>query len=239
MVNCAAYTFVDQAEQEKELADQINHLAVRELAEIVKEQKAKLIHISTDYVFNGESKTLYTENDEADPINAYGLTKLNGERAVQEVMANNAVIIRVSWLYSEFGKNFVKTILKAAREGRELRIVSDQIGSPTYASDLAEVVLKLIDQFYYTKWNKTEIYHYSNEGDISWYVFAKEICKVSGLHCRISPVTTDQYPTSAKRPRHTTMDCRKIVEIMHLPVRNYKDSLQKFLISYEESSINI
>jgi dTDP-4-dehydrorhamnose reductase len=145
IINCAAYTQVDKAEQEVELANQINHLAVKQLANIANEQKAKLIHISTDYVFDGESNKSYTETDETNPINVYGKTKLAGEKALQAVMPMNALIIRTSWVYSEYGNNFVNTMLRLGKERDELNVVSDQIGSPTYANDLAVAILEIID----------------------------------------------------------------------------------------------
>ena len=144
IINCAAYTSVDKAEKEQELANQVNHLAVKQLAGIAKEQKAKLIHISTDYVFDGESDKPYIETDTPNPINAYSITKLAGEKALQTVMPMNALVIRTSWLYSEYGNNFVKTILRLGRERDELKVVSDQMGSPTYATDLADAILEII-----------------------------------------------------------------------------------------------
>ena len=145
IINCAAYTAVDKAEEEQDLANQVNHLAVKQIAQIAKNQQARLIHISTDYVFDGESEKPYIETDETSPINVYGRTKLAGEQALQEVMPTDALIIRTSWVYSEFGNNFVKTMLRLGRERDELSVVSDQIGSPTYATDLANVILKIID----------------------------------------------------------------------------------------------
>ena len=145
IINCAAYTAVDKAEEEQELANQVNHLAVKQLAEIANKQQAKLIHISTDYVFDGEGENPYTETDETNPVNVYGRTKLAGEKALQAVMPINAIIIRTSWVYSEYGNNFVKTMLKLGKERGEISVVDDQIGSPTYATDLVEVILTIIN----------------------------------------------------------------------------------------------
>ena len=182
VINSAAYTAVDQAEEEQELANQVNHLAVKQLAEIAKEQKARLIHISTDYVFNGESDKLYIETSETNPINVYGKTKLAGERTLQEIMPTNAIIIRTSWVYSEYGNNFVKTMLRLGKERDEINVVSDQIGSPTYATDLAGVILEIIKNKEFREESQaTKIYHYSNEGKISWYEFAKEIFKMAKI----------------------------------------------------------
>ena len=222
VINSAAYTAVDQAEEEQELANQVNHLAVKQLAGIAKEQKARLIHISTDYVFNGESDKPYIETSETNPINVYGKTKLAGEKALQAVMPMNAVIIRTSWVYSEYGNNFVKTMLRLGKERDELNVVSDQIGSPTYATDLAEALLKIISNK--NKEQSTEIYHYSNEGKISWYDFAKEIFKLSEIDCKVNPIATEQYPTPAKRPRNTLMSKDKAINSLGVSTSDWKFS---------------
>ena len=223
VINSAAYTAVDQAEEEQELANQVNHLAVKQLAGIVKEQKARLIHISTDYVFNGESDKPYIETSETNPINVYGKSKLAGEKALQAVMPMNAVIIRTSWVYSEYGNNFVKTMLRLGKERDELNVVSDQIGSPTYATDLAGAILEIIKSKEFREENQaTQIYHYSNEGEISWYEFAKEIFKIARTDCKVSPITTEQYPTLAKRPKSTLMNKDKIAEIFSVNIDNWR-----------------
>ena len=214
IVNCAAYTAVDKAEEEQELANQVNYLAVKQLAEITNKQQAKLMHISTDYVFDGESERPYIETDETNPINIYGKTKLAGEKAIQAIMPTNAIIIRASWVYSEYGNNFVDTMLRLGKERGELSVVNDQIGSPTYATDLAKIILKIINnKNYQAKDQATEIYHYSNKGKISWYEFAKEIFELADIHCAVKPITTKQYPTPAKRPKNTLMSCKKIQNI--------------------------
>jgi dTDP-4-dehydrorhamnose reductase len=226
IINCAAYTAVDKAEEEVKLANQINYLAVRQLTEIAKAQKAKLIHISTDYVFDGESDKPYTETDATNPINVYGKTKLAGEQVLKEIMPTDAIIIRTSWVYSEYGNNFVKTMLNLGKERDELNVVSDQIGSPTYATDLAETILKIIDnKNYQDKEQPTEIYHYSNEGEISWYDFTKEIFKLAKIDCKVSPITTEQYPTPAKRPKSALMDKEKIVEKFSIKTPYWNESL--------------
>ena len=225
-INCAAYTAVDKAEEEAVLANQINHLAVGQLARIANQQEAKLIHISTDYVFDGESGKPYVETDETNPINVYGKTKLAGEKALQDVMPTNAIIIRTSWVYSEYGNNFVKTMLRLGKEKDDISVVSDQIGSPTYATDLAEAIIKIINnKNYLEKQQPTEIYHYSNEGRVSWYDFAKEIFKVAKIDCEVKPITTDQYPTPARRPRNTLMNKDKIAEIFSINTPDWKYSL--------------
>jgi dTDP-4-dehydrorhamnose reductase len=226
IINCAAHTAVDKAEEEAVLANQINHLAVAQLAQIAKTQQAKLIHISTDYVFDGESDKPYTGADATNPINIYGKTKLAGEKALQEIMPTDAIIIRASWVYSEYGNNFVKTMLRLGKQRDELNVVSDQTGSPTYATDLAEVILEIInDKDCQDKDWLTEIYHYSNEGEISWYEFAKEIFELADIQCSVSPITTEQYPTPAKRPKNTLMNKDKIAETFSVNIPDWKESL--------------
>ena len=231
IINCAAYTQVDKAEQEVELANQINHLAVKQLASTASKQQARLIHISTDYVFDGEkSDKPYIETDKTNPINVYGKTKLAGEKSLQEIMPTNAFIIRTSWLYSEYGNNFVKTMLRLGKERDEINVVSDQIGSPTYATDLADTILEIIkNKDYQDKKQSTEIYHYSNEGEISWYDFTKEIFKIAKIDCKVSPITTEQYPTPAKRPKNTLMNKGKIAEIFDINIVSWRSSLTKLL----------
>jgi len=226
IINCAAYTQVDKAEQEAELANQINHLAVKQLASIANKQQARLIHISTDYVFDGESNKPYMETDKTNPINVYGKTKLAGEKALQAVMSTNSVIIRTSWVYSEYSNNFVKTMLRLGKERDELKVVSDQIGSPTYATDLAGVILEIIKNKEFREENQTtQIYHYSNEGKISWYEFAQEIFKIAEVNCKVNPITTQQYPTPAKRPKNTLMNKDKIIKTFSMNIPNWKESL--------------
>jgi len=226
IINCAAYTQVDRAEQEVELSNQINHLAVKKLASIASNQQARLIHISTDYVFDGESNKPYLETDTPNPMNVYGKTKLAGEKALQTVMPMNAIIIRASWIYSEYGNNFVSTMHRLGKERDELNIVSDQIGSPTYAADLADAILEIIMHKKFRDLGQTtQIYHYSGESEISWYEFAKEIFKIEKIECEVNPVTSQQYPTPAKRPRNTIMKKDKIVKIFNIKISNWKSSL--------------
>ena len=231
IINCAAHTAVDKAEEEQDLANQVNHLAVKQLAQIAKNQQAKLIHISTDYVFDGESDKPYIETDETNPINVYGRTKLAGEKALQEIMPTDAVIIRTSWVHSEYGNNFVKTMLKLGQEREELSVVSDQIGSPTYATDLANVILDIVQNVEFKEPSQTtQIYHYSNEGEISWYEFAKEIFELTDIQCSVSSITTEQYPTPAKRPKKTLMNKDKIAKKFSVNTPDWKESLNNFLL---------
>jgi dTDP-4-dehydrorhamnose reductase len=235
IINCAAYTAVDKAEEEQNIANQINHLAVAQLAQFAKNQQAQLIHISTDYVFDGESNKPYTETDKTNPINVYGKTKLAGEKALQEIMPDNAIIIRTSWVYSEFGNNFVKTMLRLGKERDELNIVSDQIGPPTYATDLAEAILAIINnKDYQNEENPTEIYHYSNEGEISWYDFTKEIFKLAKIDCKVNPINTDRYPTPAKRPKNTFMNKDKISHRFDLDILDWKKPLDSCVAILKE-----
>jgi len=230
IVNCAAYTAVDKAEEEEKLADQVNHIAVKQLAEIAKAQQTKLLHISTDYVFDGKIDKPYKETDATTPVNVYGETKLKGEQAVQEVMQTNAIIIRTSWVYSEFGNNFVDTMLRLGKEQDELNIVNDQVGSPTYATNLANVILEIIQNKEFRETiQATQIYHYSNEGEISWYEFAKNIFKLSDIECKVNPITTSQYPTLAERPGNTVMSKDRIVNTFDVNIYDWTTSLDMCL----------
>ena len=230
IINCAAYTAVDRAEKEADLADEINHLAVKQLAEFANSQNAKLIHISTDYVFDGYKNSSYLENDSTNPINVYGRTKLLGEEAVLEAMPNNALIIRTSWGYSEFGNNFVQTMLELARERGEINVVTDQIGSPTYASDLAKAILNIISNDNFNKKTfPTEIFHFSNMGETSWSDFAKEIFKLANLNYKVTPISSEQYPTPAIRPKNSILSKEKIKNHFKLQIPSWKQSLKECL----------
>ena len=230
IINCAAYTAVDKAEEEQELANQINHLAVKQLAKIAKAQQAKLIHISTDYVFDGESDKPYTETDTPNPINVYGKTKLAGEKTLQAVMPMNAIIIRTSWLYSEYGNNFVSTMLRLGEERGEISVVNDQIGSPTYATDLAKILLHIIKTKEFKEMGQVaQIYHYSNKGKCSWHEFAKEIFKIVEVSCKVNPIATQQYPTPANRPMNTIMSTDKIIQKFNINIIPWQESLARCL----------
>tara|TARA_B100001093_G_C26623278_1_gene925614 strand:+ start:74 stop:958 length:885 start_codon:yes stop_codon:yes gene_type:complete len=231
IINCAAYTGVDKAEEEEEIANQVNHLAVLQLAHIVKKQRAKFIHISTDYVFDGRNNNPYKETDKTNPINVYGKTKLKGEKAIQKILPYDAIIIRVSWMYSEYGNNFVKTIMRLGKEREEINVVNDQVGSPTYATDLADLILKNI-KYINTKKNNflSEIYHFSNEDKVSWYEFAKEIMKIAKLDCKVNAVSSQYYQTLAKRPNNSTLDTAKIFQKFKFDTLDLRKSLE-FCIS--------
>jgi len=215
IINCAAYTEVDKAESERELANQINHLAVRQLAKIAKEQGVVLIHISTDYVFNGQNSKPYVEMDCVDPINVYGQTKLKGEQAILDVQPKG-VIIRTSWLYSEFGNNFVKTMLCLGEVRDVLNVIYDQVGSPTYAGDLAKVIIDIISSDSELDSTAPQIIHYSNEGVCSWYDFAKIIFELRNINCNVNPIETKNYPKPAKRAHYSVLNKKKLNNVISL-----------------------
>ena len=227
IINCAAYTKVDKAELDEKQANLINHLAVKKIAEIAQSNNIKLIHISTDFVFDGFKSQPYLESDATDPLNIYGKTKLAGENAVISIMKFNAIIIRTSWVYSEYGNNFVDTILKLEKNGNELNVVSDQIGTPTYASDLGLAILNIIRSEKFNRNDQeSQIYHYSNKGFCNWYDFANEIIKILGSNCILNSIKTEDYPTTAKRPRSTVMSTDKISQEFDLKINLWKDSLK-------------
>jgi dTDP-4-dehydrorhamnose reductase len=226
IINCGAYTGVDKAEDEKELANDINHLAVKNLAILSNEFGIKLIHISTDYVFDGENFKPYTEDDITNPNGIYGQTKLDGENAMISINPLNSIIIRTSWVYSSFGNNFVKTMLRLGKEKDELGVIFDQVGTPTYARDLAKTILDILPNI---KNDKTEIYNYSNKGVLSWYDFAKEIMRMAKLDCIINPIETKDYPTPAKRPHYSLLNKSKIKQEFHITIPYWKDSLDECL----------
>ena len=226
IINCAAYTAVDKAEDDEENANKINHLAVKNLAEISKEKNIKLIHISTDYVFDGTNYKPYMENDETNPNGVYGSTKLAGEVAMQEVNLKNSIIIRTSWVYSSFGANFVKTMLRLGKEKESLGVIFDQVGTPTYARDLAKTILDILPNI---KNETVEIYNYSNEGVLSWYDFAKEIMSLAKIDCTINPIETKEYPTPAKRPHYALLNKSKIKNGFKITIPYWRDSLEECL----------
>jgi dTDP-4-dehydrorhamnose reductase len=219
-INCAAYTAVDKAEDDVELARKINKTGAENLSTFCLEYNSVLIHTSTDFIFRGDKPTPLNEDDTAEPINVYGLTKLEGEHAVTEKL-EKYFILRTSWLYSEYGNNFVKTMLKLGRERDELKIIADQVGTPTYAMDLAECILQII----LTKSNDYGTYHYSNEGVASWYDFAKAIFDISGTKVKVLPISTSEYPTRAVRPAYSVMNKSKIKKVFNIEIPYWRDSL--------------
>ena len=224
IVNCAAYTAVDKAETEKELAYAINSDAVRNIAEACSSNAAKFIHISTDYVFDGEASEPYKEDSPVNPFSVYGLSKLQGEKEALQT-DKEVIIIRTAWVYSTYGSNFVKTMLRLMKTKPEISVVADQYGSPTYARDLAIAIMQIISD---GKW-VPGIYHFTNDGIINWFDFASAIKKLSGLSCIIHPITTEQYPTPAKRPKYSVLDKTKIQQTFGIKLKNWKESLEDCL----------
>ncbi len=222
LINCAAYTAVDKAESEIELADVLNHQAVAIMANWTFANECKFIHVSTDYVFDGTSSIALNEDAPTAPINVYGKTKLAGERACRKENPES-IIIRTSWVYSSYGANFVKTMSRLMKEKDSLNVVNDQIGSPTYAADLAHAILDILN---HSNW-QAGIYNYSNEGEISWYEFALAIQEIGAFECKVSGISSSQYPTQAKRPAFSLLDKSKIKATYSLIIPDYKESLRK------------
>lgn len=225
ILNCGAYTAVDKAESEKELAFTINHLAVELIAKYAFNNNVKLIHVSTDYVFDGSSSSALNEEAKTNPINVYGASKRAGEIACLEKNPN-AIILRTSWVYSKFGNNFVKTMQRLMTERDAINVVNDQSGSPTYASDLAQAMIHIVE---FSNWNPG-IYNYSNEGEISWYDFALSIKELGNYECNVGGIPSASYPTPAKRPEFSLLDKKKIKEVYNVDIPNYKESLKKIFI---------
>jgi dTDP-4-dehydrorhamnose reductase len=220
VINCAAYTAVDKAEDDQELAARINRDGVINLAKLCQFHHAVLIHVSTDFVFDGKTATPLTENDPTFPINVYGRTKLEGEQAIATQL-KEFFILRTSWLYSEFGNNFVKTMLKLGQERDEVKVITDQIGTPTYAVDLARVIFKIIE----SNSVKYGLYHYSNQGLASWYDFAKAIFEISNTDVRVLAIHTSEYITRAVRPTFSVMDKSKIKKNFNIDISYWRESL--------------
>ena len=229
VVNCAAYTNVDKAEDEPEFAEKLNATAVGYLAQACKDNDATLIHISTDYVFGGnKGNTPRTEEETTNPTGAYGRSKLHGEQAIEKAGCKH-IIIRTAWLYSEFGNNFVKTMRKLTAERDSLKVVFDQVGTPTYALDLANVIAIIINKLKNANGKQpiaNGIYHFSNEGVTSWYDFAKEICELSDNKCDIQPCHNNEFPSKVKRPSYSVLDKTKIKKELNITIPYWKDSLK-------------
>lgn len=221
VINCAAYTAVDKAEDEADIAKAVNETGAKNLAQLCKQHQATLIHISTDFVFEGNEIKLLKEDDVANPISVYGVTKLDGELAIIEELEHH-IILRTSWLYSEFANNFVKTMLKLGADRDELSIIADQIGTPTYAIDLANTIFDIIQN----PEKKYGVYHFSNEGVTSWYDFAKAIFTLSDTKVKVNPIPTSAYPTKARRPHFSVMDKTKIKADYNIQIPYWMDSLK-------------
>lgn len=221
-INCAAYTAVDNAETNKEIAYKVNAQGVKDLALTCKNNNVKLIHVSTDFVFDGLKSSPYNEEDKTNPIGVYGTSKLLGEEAILN-SCKEFYIVRTAWLYSEHGNNFMKTMLRLAKNKEELNIVADQIGTPTYAKDLAKCLLDII---VYNN-NEYGIYHYSNEGVASWYDFTKAIFDITKNEIKVNPISSKDFPTQAKRPSYSVLDKYKIKKSLNIEVPYWRDSLKK------------
>ncbi len=221
VINCAAYTAVDKAEDEVEIARKVNKDGAANLATLSAEFDTTLIHISTDFVFEGNQTGLLTEEDIANPVGVYGLTKLEGEIAIQET-TQKYFTLRTSWLYSEFANNFVKTMIRLGKERSELGVIADQVGSPTYAVDLAKAIIHIIE----SKSEAYGLYHFSNEGVTSWYDFATAIFELAGLAVKVKALKTSEYPTKARRPFYSVMDKTKIKQNLGVEIPYWRDSLK-------------
>ena len=225
IINCAAYTAVDKAEEDNEIAKKVNSEGVLNLVKVLEKVNGKLIHISTDYVFNGESFLPYKETDKVSPIGVYGDTKREGELSVLN-SGIDGIIIRTSWLYSSYGNNFVKTMLRLGKDRGELGVIFDQIGTPTYARDLAQTCLSILSQKKQSKISENgNLYHFSNEGVASWFDFAKEIMHIGEVNCKVKPIETKDYPTLAKRPHFSVLNKTKIKKDFEIEVPYWKNSL--------------
>ncbi|GGG36668.1 dTDP-4-dehydrorhamnose reductase [Bizionia arctica] len=226
-INCAAYTAVDKAENDRENAKKVNELGAKNLAIVCQNYNSTLIHISTDFVFDGNQSSIYNEEDQPNPKSVYGETKLNGEIEIQKHLSKH-FILRTSWLYSEHGNNFMKTMIRLSKEKEELSVVVDQIGTPTYAKDLALIIWQIINS------NNTQygVYHYSNEGVASWYDFAKAIFEEINSDIKLLPIKSVAYPTPAQRPPFSVLDKSKIKQALQIEIPYWRDSLRKALINY-------
>ena len=231
VINCAAYTAVDKAEENNEAAELVNSIGISNIVKALENVKGKLIHISTDYVFNGNNSEPYKESDPVSPIGVYAETKRAGEIAV--INSNiDAIVIRTSWLYSIYGNNFIKTMLRLGREKKSLNVISDQIGTPTHASDLAKTCLDILSKSKRLS-RKGNVYHYSNEGVASWYDFAISIMDLAGLNCKVKPIETKDYPTLAKRPHYSVLNKTKIKEDFKIEIPHWRESLKQCLNKLE------
>ena len=231
IINCAAYTAVDKAEEEIQMATKVNHYAVKNLAKTCLDNSIRLVHISTDYVFDGKNYRPYVETDKTNPQSVYGQTKLDGEKELLTINPENSIIIRTSWVYSSFGNNFVKTMLRLANVRDELGVIYDQVGTPTYARDLAQTILDILPKI---NNRDVEIFNYSNEGVLSWYDFAKEIMKMAKIECAIKPIETKDYPTPATRPHYSLLNKSKIKSYYNIVIPFWKDSLKECLVKLGE-----
>ena len=234
IINCAAYTAVDKAEDDSELCEKINATAVKNLGLAAAEAGAGIIHVSTDYVFDGTSCRPYSEEMPTKPCSVYGKTKLKGEKNLLKICPN-AIVIRTAWLYSPFGNNFVKTMIKLGSERESLNVIFDQVGTPTYALDLADAILKAMDQTIDTEHDKGGVYHFSNEGVCSWYDFTIKIHEIAGINtCKVNPIETKDYPTKAARPHYSVLNKTKIKQTFNIIIPHWEASLKECIKELSE-----
>lgn len=228
IINCASLNCADKAQAEPNRADKTNHIGAKNIAICAMEFGINVIHISTDYVFDGNAFLPYTETDKTNPLSTYGQTKLDGEEAIIDIAPPNSIIIRSSWIYSSFGRNFVKDLIKVGSEEGELNMVFDKIGTPTYARSLAKTILDILPKIHN---EKVEIYHYSNEGSCSWYDFAQEVVELASLKCTIKPTRTIENPTHAVRPNYSILDKTKIKNTFRVQINYWKEDLKSCITS--------
>ncbi len=228
IINTAAYTAVDKAETDKETAEKINHFGARNLARICQQNAIPLIHLSTDYIFDGEKKSAYVESDAANPINFYGITKQRGEQAITEILTDY-IILRVSGIFSEYGQNFLKTMIRLSQEKKELRVVADQITCPTAANDIASAILKMAATYSQTQKLPWGIYHYCSANPVSWHAFASSILSHVNPSIVIKAIPTNEYPTPAKRPMNSVLNCEKIQQNFSIPQPSWQEGILRLI----------
>jgi len=229
IINCAAYTNVNKSETHKNLAIKVNSDAVKNLTEVCEEKKLKMIHFSTDYVYDSNNMTPIREDSNINPVNYYGISKREGEKIIEK-SSSNSIIIRISWLYSKYGNNFVKTMIKKGKNEKKVYVINDQFGCPTYSKDLVECTLSMIDS---NNFNKNKTYNFSNEGYTNWYEFTKKIFKLKRIKCEVIPVDSNQYKNMAIRPKFSITDKSRIKDIFNISIRRWDEALEEFIINYK------
>ena len=229
IINCAAYTNVNRSETYKNLAIKVNSDAVKNLIEVCEEKKLKMIHFSTDYVYNSNNMTPIREDSNIDPVNSYGISKREGEKIIEK-SSSNSIIIRTSWLYSKYGINFVKTMIKKGENEKKVYVINDQFGCPTYSKDLVECTLSMIDS---NNFNKNKTYNFSNEGYTNWYELTKKIFELKKIKCEVVPVDSNQYKNIAIRPKFSITDKSRIKDIFNISIRRWDEALEEFIINYK------
>ena len=229
IINCAAYTNVNESETYKNLAIKVNSNAVKNLIEVCEEKKLKMIHFSTDYVYNSNNMTPIREDSNINPVNYYGISKREGEKIIEK-SSSNSIIIRTSWLYSKYGINFVKTMIKKGENEKKVYVINDQFGCPTYSKDLVECTLSMIDS---NNFNKNKTYNFSNEGYTNWYEFTKKIFELKRIKCEVIPVESNQYKNIAIRPKFSITDKSRIKDIFNISIRRWDEALEEFIINYK------